>query len=125
MRWANPVTAGTARTRRPSSGSCSTWSRNTPGTSATWTSSPSSPPAAQENKADHPERTGWRPRSVPASPVRLDRLQLVPAGVALDLGRVAALQQLDQPGVLAGRLGGAVGQVGEHGRADPVQPVMG
>ena len=42
---ASPVTAGTAQTRPPSSGSCSTCCRSTPGTSATWTSSPSSPPA--------------------------------------------------------------------------------
>ena len=48
MRWASPVTAGTAPTRPPSSGSCSTCSRSTPGTSATWTSSPSSPPALGE-----------------------------------------------------------------------------
>jgi hypothetical protein len=48
----------------------------------------------------------------------------VPPGVPLDLGRVAALQQLDEAGVLARRLGGTLRQVREHGRADPVQPVV-
>jgi len=36
-RWAGPVPAGTAPTRPPSSGSCSTWSRSTPATWVSWT----------------------------------------------------------------------------------------
>src|SRR5581483_3529925 len=54
-------------------------------------------------------------------PVRLDGLQLVPAGVALHLLPAAGLEQLDEPEVLAESLLGTVRKVGEHGRAHPVE----
>jgi hypothetical protein len=55
-------------------------------------------------------------------PVRLDRAQLVPAGVRLHVLFAAALQQLDQVKVLAESLLGPVRQVREHGRTQPVEP---
>ena len=58
-------------------------------------------------------------------PVRLHGLELVPAGIPFDLGRVAVLQQIQQVRVLPRRLGGAAGEKGEHGGTDPVQPVVG
>ena len=57
--------------------------------------------------------------------VGLDRLQLVPAGISLDLARVAVLEQLDEVLVLGDGALGPLGQVGEHRVADPVQPLVG
>src|SRR5579872_2817654 len=54
-----------------------------------------------------------------------DGLQLVPAGVALDLFLVARVEQVDEVSVLTdGRLG-PFRQVGEHRVADAVKPLIG
>jgi hypothetical protein len=54
-----------------------------------------------------------------------DGLQLVPAGVLLDRGLVAGFQQVDEVSVLGDGGLEALGQVGEHRGADPVQPQVG
>lgn len=59
------------------------------------------------------------------SPVGLDGLELVPAGIPLDGFRVPGFQQFQQLRVLGERRPRALGQVGEHRGADPVQPPVG